>query len=109
MTQKEVIALFGDKYTAVKGAKDKGNFWRFDIGAYLGYSFSTENKLPDAIDEKGLLDGTVDTILFIEWDENLKVNSFSFYNLLEYGFKYTYRVFPDGTVKEDREDDGGIE
>ncbi|MFD1359157.1 hypothetical protein ACFQ4X_14650 [Fictibacillus halophilus] len=109
MTQKEVITLFGEKYTAVEGAKGNENFWRFDIGADPGYAFSTENKLPDAIDDKGLLDGTVDTILFVEWNENLKVNSFSFYNLLEYGFKYTYRVFPDGTVKEDREDDGGIE
>jgi hypothetical protein len=109
MTQKEVIALFGDKYTAVEGAKGNENFWRFDIGADPGYTFSTENKLPDAIDNKGLLDGTVDTILFVEWDENLKVNSFSFYNMLEYGFKYTYRVFPNGTIKEDRGDDGGIE
>jgi hypothetical protein len=109
MTQKEVKALFGDKYTALKGAKDGENLWRFDIGADPSYTFSTENKLPDAIDDKGLLDGTVDTILFVEWDENLKVNSFSFYNLLEYGFKYTYRVFPDGTVIEDRGDDGGIE
>lgn len=109
MTQKEVIALFGDKYTAVKGAKDGENLWRFDIGADPGYTFPTENKLPDAIDDKGLLDGTVDTILFVEWDENLKVNRFSFYNMLEYGFKYTYRVFPDGTVIEDRDDDGGIE
>jgi hypothetical protein len=109
MTQKEVIALFGDNYTAVKGAKDGENLWRFDIGADPGYTFSTENKFSDAIDDKGLLDGTVDTILFVEWDENLKVNRFSFYNLLEYGFKYTYRVFPDGTVIEDRDDDGGIE
>ncbi|RZT21350.1 hypothetical protein [Fictibacillus sp. BK138] len=109
MTQKEVKALFGDKYTAVEGAKGNENFWRFDLGADPGYTFSPENKLPDAIDDKGLLDGTVDTILFVEWDENLKVNSFSFYNMLEYGFKYTYRVFPDGTVKEDRADSGGIE
>lgn len=109
MTQKEVMERFSEKYTAVEGAKGNENFWRFDIGADPGYTFSTENKLPDAIDEKGLLDGTVDTILFVEWDENLTVNSFSFYNMLEYGYKYTYRVFPNGTVKEDRADDGGIE
>jgi hypothetical protein len=109
MTQKEVIALFGDKYTAVEGASNNQNYWRFDIGADPGYTFSTDDRLADSIDQKGLLDGTVDTILFVEWDENLKVKSFSFYNLLEYGFMYSYRVFPDGTVKEDRADDGGIE
>jgi hypothetical protein len=109
LSQKEVIALFGDKYTAVEGASNNQNYWRFDIGADPDYTFSTDDRLADSIDQKGLLDGTVDTILFVEWDENLKVNSFSFYNLLEYGFMYSYRVFPDGTVKEDRADDGGIE
>ncbi|MCM3717661.1 hypothetical protein [Fictibacillus phosphorivorans] len=74
-----------------------------------GYTFSADHDLPDAMDQKGLLDGKVDTILFVEWDENLKVNSFSFYNLLEYGFMYNYRVLPNGKVKEDRGDDWGIE
>jgi hypothetical protein len=109
MSQKEVITLFGDKYKTVEGAKDKQNYWRFDLGADPSYKFPTDNRLSDSIDEKGLLDGTVDTILFVEWDENLKVESISFYNMLEYGFMYNYRVFPDGTVKEDRRDDGGVE
>lgn len=109
MTQEEVQAQFGNKYTEVKGAMDNQNLWRFDIGADPSYNYQADDRITDSIDNKGLLNGTVDTILFVEWDENLKVKSFSFYNLLEYGFMYSYRVFPNGTVKEDRADDGGIE
>ncbi|WP_137791005.1 hypothetical protein [Bacillus sp. E(2018)] len=106
MTQDEVKAVFGSKYTEVTGSMNSENYWRFDIGADPNYNFNHDEK--DAIDEKGLLEGTVDTILFVEWDENLKVNSFSFYNLLEYGFRYTYRVFENGNIKEDKDTTGGI-
>ncbi|MGM0805023.1 MAG: hypothetical protein ACQET8_09785 [Bacillota bacterium] len=107
MTQDEVKAIFGSKYTEVTGSMNSENFWRFDIGADPEYNFNSGDD-SDSIDDKGLIDGTVDTILFVEWDENLKVNSFSFYNILEYGFNYSYRVFKNGNIKEDKDTTGGI-
>ena len=105
MAQEEVKAIFGSKYTEVMGSMNSENFWRFDIGADSDYNF---NSGYDAIDNKGLIDGTVDTILFVEWDDNLKVNSYSFYNILEYGFNYTYQVFENGDIKEYKDTSGGI-
>ncbi|MED1863892.1 hypothetical protein P4V41_10565 [Fictibacillus nanhaiensis] len=107
MTQEEVKAIFGSKYTEVTGSMNDENYWRFDIGADPDYNFNSGDD-SDALDNKGLIDGTVDTILFVEWDENLKVNSFSFYNILEYGFNYSYRVFENGNIKEDKDTTGGI-
>lgn len=107
MTQDEVKAVFGSKYTEVTGSMNSENFWRFDIGADPEYNFNSGDD-SDSIDDKGLIDGTVDTILFVEWNENLKVNSFSFYNILEYGFNYSYRVFENGNIKEYKDTTGGI-
>ncbi|MCM3731642.1 hypothetical protein M3196_08205 [Fictibacillus nanhaiensis] len=108
MTQEEIQAQFGNKYTEVRGAMDNQNLWRFDIGADPSYNYQADDRITDSIDNKGLLNGTVDTILFVEWDENLKVNSFSFYNMLQYGYMYSYHVLEDGQVKEDHKNSGGI-
>ncbi|MBP1154370.1 MULTISPECIES: hypothetical protein [unclassified Paenibacillus] len=96
MTQDQVEALFGAKYTEVTNAMEGNMMWRYDLGAKPGYSYSGEM---DSVDLEGLNNQSITIQLFIDWSEDNDVDHYSFLYLKD-GQINEYRVFHDGLVKE---------
>ncbi|WP_243299459.1 hypothetical protein [Bacillus litorisediminis] len=98
MTQDEVSGLFGTDYEEVSSEIDNEHKWRYDIGTRVGYQYSEDY---DFADMDGLLNGNVKMQIWVAWDEESKVKSFSsLYVNPEDEKLYEYRVFPDGTVRD---------
>lgn len=97
LPKKEVITFLGTKYnevTRIEGSS-KQYVYRYDLIAEKNYTYT--QKL-DEVDLKGIMSGRVKIVLFIDWDNQSKVNDYVIY-YLENKTITEYRVFEDGTVR----------
>ncbi|MET3695888.1 hypothetical protein SAMN05877753_102582 [Bacillus oleivorans] len=97
ISQDEVGRLLGTDYAKVLSAMNNEKQWRYDIGTKEGYHYSEQH---DFADMDGLQNGDVKMQIWVTWDEESKVKSYSsIYVNPDDGKLYEYRVFPDGTER----------
>ncbi|WP_312115202.1 hypothetical protein [Brevibacillus reuszeri] len=103
----QVKEMFGEKYELVNDADTKTVIWRFDFTQNTDYEFPKEktwlqNMNVDVADLDGLIKGVIDSQLFIKFDDEDKVSSFSYYYKgIDNNIKVRH-IFEDGTIKEER-------
>lgn len=100
MTKDEVLELVDFEYTEVLPGMGDNEMWRFDIMKDADYLFDI-NPAIDILDMEGLKEEAVEIILFISWDDEEKLERFTFYYKEPIdGSINEYRVFDSGTIKE---------
>lgn len=100
MSKEEVKNLLEVDYDAeVTSSMNDTKMWRYDFGKKEGYTFTAPDNM-DEVDIQGLEDGSLKSQLFVEFDKEEKVQSFSFYSKNEKGELVESRLMQDGTVKE---------
>lgn len=103
----QVQEMFGEKYELVNDADTNTVIWRFDFSQNTDYKFPNEKKWlqnmnVDVADLDGLRKGVIDSQLFIKFDDEDKVSSFSYYfKGIDNDIKVRH-MFEDGTIKEER-------
>ncbi|GIP35647.1 hypothetical protein [Paenibacillus sp. J2TS4] len=101
LTQEEVKEQFGPLYAEFSNGLDDTPVWRYDYrgGKPLSPEEFTTNA--DEVDIKGLVDGTIQAQLYINWnDQGTRINSYAVYYMDREQAVVEYRVFPDGQTRE---------
>lgn len=99
----QVVELFGNKYTDVLGpdSEEYGKYhWRYDFLTEGDYHYYNEL---DEVDIDGLTLGRVKIILFIAFNKEYNVQSYSYYYYDKAKECISeFRIMDDGTIKEGR-------
>jgi hypothetical protein len=98
LTENEVKKVLGNEYTTEKSAVDGIWSWRFDFGTIGGYAYDNQGNQNGA-DIHGMENGIIQAQLFIEWDADNKVESYTLFYLDQKGEEiHYYYVQPDGST-----------
>ncbi len=103
----EVLGVLGDDFTRVVSMMVDAQVWRYDFPSEPGYTYSCPSG-EDCVDVEGLGGGRMAMQLFVTWNESGFVGDYTLYIGSTVGTVNEYRVFPDGTVRKSRIDDGRI-
>ncbi|GED67162.1 hypothetical protein BRE01_08640 [Brevibacillus reuszeri] len=102
----QVQDMFGKKYELLNDADTNTVIWRFDFTQNTDYKFPREKTLQnmnvDVVDLDGLKKGVIDSQLFIKFDDEDMVSSFSYYYKGSDNNIKVRHMFEDGTIKEER-------
>ena len=102
----QVQEMFGKKYELLNDADTKTVVWRYDFTQNTDYKFPEEKTWlqdmnVDVADLDSLFNGVIDSQLFIKFDDEDKVSSFSYYfKGIDKDIKVRH-MFEDGTIKEE--------
>ena len=100
MTKAEVLELVNFDYIEVLPALGTNEMWRFDIMTDEDYVFDIKPVI-DSLDIEGFKEGAVEIILFISWDDENKLERFTFYYKEPIdGTINEYRIFDSGDIRE---------
>lgn len=103
----QVQELFGKKYELLNDADTKTVIWRYDFTQNTDYKFPEEKTWlqdmnVDVADLASLRNGDIDSQLFIKFDDEDKVSSYSYYFKGSDNNIKVRHMFEDGTIKEEK-------
>lgn len=97
MTKEKVKAVLGDHYRRLESEDGTMNLWRYDYLRNTAYDVPMNGNNPDV---EGIANGSIHAQLFIEWNEDETLRSYSFYQLNEEGKLEEYHLTSDEETKE---------
>ena len=98
MTKDDVKEILGNDFAIVLSSMDDTEVWRYDFKIAEDYDFHQEF---DFADIDGILNKLLLGHFFISWDEEEKVDSFTYLYLNEKDGKiYQFSTFRNGYIKE---------
>ncbi|HAM80330.1 hypothetical protein [Ornithinibacillus bavariensis] len=98
LSENEVKTLFGSEFITGKSTNDGTKFWRYDFGTIGGYAYDDQG-FQNGADIHGMENGIIQAQLFVEWNENKKVESYTLLYLDKKGEEiHYYHVKPDGST-----------
>ncbi|MGG4495655.1 hypothetical protein [Brevibacillus reuszeri] len=102
----QVQEMFGKKYEHLNDADTKTVYWRYDFTQNTDYKFPEEKTWlqdmnVDVADLDSLRNGVIDSQLFIKFDDENTVSSYSYYYKGNGTNIKVRHMFEDGTIKEE--------
>ncbi|QUH24567.1 hypothetical protein [Serpentinicella alkaliphila] len=98
MTKDDVKEILGEDFAVVLSSMDDTEVWRYDFKKSWDYEFHQEY---DFADIEGILNNLLYGHFFISWDEEEKVESFTYLYLNEKEGKiYQFSNFQNGYIKD---------